>query len=73
MQYQDFQFNTNTLHPVIWFQVFLLNTNNFQTGLFGLHMEPQQIQSLLVKVDLGVMVMKRYFVFPRALEQEPYY
>ena len=28
------KFDTNNLHTVIWFHVFLPNNNNFQTDLF---------------------------------------
>ena len=47
-QFQVTSINTNNLHQVMWFQVFLLNTNYFKTDLFnpelgpywGYHSEP---------------------------------
>ena len=36
-------------------------------------MRPEQVQLLRVRVDLGVMVMKGYFTFHKAPEQEPQY
>ena len=32
--------NTNNLYTVIWYQVFLSNTNNFQTDLFDSSVGP---------------------------------
>ena len=48
----------NNFPTVIWFQVFLTNTNNFQTDLFDSLMRPLQVLPLRVRVDLGVMTMK---------------
>ena len=47
------------LHTVIWFQVFLSNTNNFQTDLFNSAIGPKEVLLLWFRVDLGVMAMKR--------------
>ena len=38
--------NINTWQTVISFQVFLSNTNNFETYLLDLLMEPQQVLTL---------------------------
>ena len=46
------------LHTVIWFQIFLFKTNNFQTDLFDLLIGPEQVFLVLVRVDLGVMAVK---------------
>ena len=57
--FQLFLSNTNNLRIVIWFQVFLFNINNFQTYLFEPWMGPKQLLIHQVRVDLGVTKMKR--------------
>ena len=37
MGYLVLKFETYNLHMIVWFQVFLFNTNNFQIYLFGPH------------------------------------
>ncbi len=58
---------------VVWFQVFLSNTNNFQTVLFDSLMEREQVLSLRVSVDIGVMAMQGYSIFFIFPELEPHY
>ena len=36
-------------------------------------MRPKQVQPILIRVELGVMAMKKYTAFPKALGLEPYY
>ena len=40
---------------VIWFQVFLSNTNNFQTNILQPETGPQKVLPLWVMVDLGII------------------
>ena len=58
---------------VVWFQVFLSNTNDFQTVLFDSLMEREQVLSLRVRVDIGIMAMKGYSIFFIFPELEPHY
>ena len=44
----------------------LLNTDSLQTDQFDPQMRLQQALSLWVKVDLGVIAMRRYSTFPRS-------
>ncbi len=54
----------------MWLQVFLLNTNNFQTDLFDPYMKPKQVLPLWVREDLGVK--KGSSKLPRSLEMGPH-
>ena len=53
--------------------IFLSNTNDLQTDLFVPLMGPKEIQSYQVRVDLGVIAIKAYSTFPKALGLEPYH
>ena len=73
-----------SLHLVKWFQVLLFKINNSikrsfvrwhlngQTVLFDLSMEPYQVQSLRVWVDLGAVAMNGYYSFLKGPEVEPH-
>ena len=60
------------MQTVIWFKIFLSNTNNFQTNLFDPKMRLKQVLPLVI-VDLGVMSMKGYSVLHIFLEPEPHH
>ena len=57
------------LHTFIRYEVFLSNTNNFQTELFHTYVEFQQILLTWIRVDLRVM--KRYPTLLRVPELKP--
>ena len=59
MSYLMMKFDINDLHTVIWFQVFLSNTNNFQTF--------KQVLPLQVRVHLKAMVTKAYSILCSSL------
>ena len=59
--YNDVFNIVNCLHMVIWFQVFISNTNNFQIDLFDVN--SKQVLPLPVRVDLGVMAVEKYCTF----------
>ena len=61
------------LHTVIWFHVFLSNTNDFQTDLFDPYMGPMQVLTRRVRVDPGLMAMKEYSILPKSLELKPHH
>ena len=43
----------------MWFQVLELNTNNFRQDVFDPKVGPEQVIALGVRVELGVMTIKR--------------
>ena len=82
----DFTYLHIHLHIVEWFQVLLCSSNNSikhqtfvctqlnrQTVLFDSYMGPYQVLLLRVRVELGVIEMKRYSIFPKALGLEPHH
>ena len=60
--------NTNNLHIVEWFQVFLSNMNNFQN-----RWNPNRNRSLSVRLNQVVMAMKESYTLFRATALEPHY
>ena len=64
-------FDTNNLHTVIWFHITLSNTNNFQT--FGLTIGHEWVLPIEIRIDLGIMVMKRYPTLTGSPELEPHH
>ena len=69
-----------TEQTVKWFQVFLYNSYNL-SSIICLHTvcsiwtidRIYQVLPLRVRVDLGVMLMKRYFIFLKAPGLEPHH
>ena len=47
------------------------NMNDCKTDLFDPKIEPLQLLSIHIKVDMVIMAMKRYSTFPRSLESNP--
>ena len=56
----------------LWFHIFLLNQTNFQSDLFVLKMLPSQVLPIWVRLELGLMALKKYCTLPRSSELEPH-
>ena len=49
-------------YTIIWFHVFLSNTNNFQKDLFDPYVWLEQVLPFWVSVNQGVIVIKGYSI-----------
>ena len=58
---------------IVWFQIFLYNSKNFQTGMFDPYMKLKEVLPLRVRIYLRVMAIKGYSTIIRALGLESYY
>ena len=63
----------NNSNAVMQFQVFLSNFINFQTDLVDLFLGTFHVLPLQVRLDKGVLAMKRYFTLPIFAKIEPHH
>ena len=61
------------MDTVLGFQSFVSNTNHLKTNLLDPEMGPYQVQSLRLKVNLGVMGIKAYSALFKTAELKPNY
>ena len=60
----------DNFHTVLWFQIFLSNTNNLQIDLSDLYMDFFQLLPLQFRVNQGVTAIKEWITLPKAPELE---